>query len=809
MATILELFHSSGLKESVKADKETLVEQETSGIRVKTAVELNNPLIYGNEATRIVNKSTPVLEDMKSGTGGTEGDGGLIGKGIGKLTGGKLNSIGDVRDKVNDKLGIPSNQIPSRILGQIKGQTSDVPVTLGESGTEFGKFLKSTGGGNPSTLLKQGIGKGIGLAKDKLRGALFGKPPGIGENEIEPQVNITNNEVTYSIYKNSPEGGDKYSENPDLTKTKLQIPSVPSVADLKDKGTTILKSGMGKLKGKASLSNLGGPEAKTDAVEPDVMEFSPEVPYSDYKKDPERGDIYNFDDTKSTLEGTKLDLSRVSPIYGLKRKSNDYFFGKRPGEKQKETYGFRPRDTSELSRFSPVKPYQGDKKSVMERSYRLGTSDGINKITPSDDYTMENDAFIKVGEDVYKDFIPLWVKKHGSEKPIVFRAIMSGLSETTSPDWSSNKFIGNPYSFYMFGGVERSISFNIKLFASSPLELVGIWERLKTLTSYAYPTIDGGLTTPPIIQFRIGSIYSGKTGFIESLQYTIPDESNWETNGELGYLPKMVDAAIGIKFIESAGSEERLYDMDISKVAAKAINDSRQEKADMESERTGQPAPVVPKETPKKPVNVTVNGEATSAAAGAKNKVKSLIGGAKGKAQEAASTIPKPGEINPIKSQSATADTFDGESPTVAAKALEYKKKISADIAAFIVERKASAPSSTVEVVSKTSLPAWAVRLIPYGWKYFNYHIIKQSAYSEKDGKDITEYHIMLNSNSYRINFANSYEDDPASEKSEAEEELAKKNAQQSSVMDKFLKERRYKKEKAAGERRFGSTPKL
>ena len=33
-----------------------------------------------------------------------------------------------------------------------------------------------------------------------------------------------------------------------------------------------------------------------------------------------------------------------------------------------------------------------------------------------------------------KDFIPLWVKKHGSEKPIVFRAIMSGLSETTSPD---------------------------------------------------------------------------------------------------------------------------------------------------------------------------------------------------------------------------------------------------------------------------------------------------------------------------------------------------------------------------------------
>ena len=63
--TIMELFHSSGLKESVKADKETFIEQEISGIRIKSLVELNNPLIYGNEATRIALRSTPDLEKMK------------------------------------------------------------------------------------------------------------------------------------------------------------------------------------------------------------------------------------------------------------------------------------------------------------------------------------------------------------------------------------------------------------------------------------------------------------------------------------------------------------------------------------------------------------------------------------------------------------------------------------------------------------------------------------------------------------------------------------------------------------------------
>ena len=52
MPTILDLFQSSGLNNSVKADKETLVEQELTGLRIKSAVELPNPMVYGNEAIR-------------------------------------------------------------------------------------------------------------------------------------------------------------------------------------------------------------------------------------------------------------------------------------------------------------------------------------------------------------------------------------------------------------------------------------------------------------------------------------------------------------------------------------------------------------------------------------------------------------------------------------------------------------------------------------------------------------------------------------------------------------------------------------
>jgi hypothetical protein len=193
MPTLLELFKNKdsfkyGTPYSeVKSDTETFVEQETSGIRIKSLVEINNPLIYGNEAGRISLRSTPDLEKMKSNTGGEGGDGGLIGKGLSKL--GVEGGIGGLRDKVNSKLGIPENLIPTKVSNKVielrgKELTSADPITpdtMGKNGTGLGKFLKNSGGGNPKTIGKQALGNGIGFAKDKLRGALFGETQGLGD----------------------------------------------------------------------------------------------------------------------------------------------------------------------------------------------------------------------------------------------------------------------------------------------------------------------------------------------------------------------------------------------------------------------------------------------------------------------------------------------------------------------------------------------------------------------------------------------------------------------------------------------------
>lgn len=461
MPTILELFHSSGLRDSVKADTETLIEQETSGIRVKSAVDINNPLIYGNEATRIAIRSTPILEKMKDSTGGTGGDGGLIG---GKIT--------EARDFINSKIGIPETLIPTKVSEKIieirrDGSTSADPITVetfGKNGSDVGKFLKQSGGGNPKTILKQAVGGGITKLKDKARKALFGDAGTIGE------VAGDNNNFTIG-YSNK----QKYQDV------------------VKEEQTDDTSDGIFK---RINLSSLPGRV-----------------------------------DKEPTLSSTIKELN---------------------------------------SAFSSENLYSKDM-PTLESLYGMGTDfDTLN----ADGKEGENFTRKELEDS---DLIPIWIAAKGG-KSVHFRSIISGLTETVTPSWSSQKFLGNPYNFYNYEGVERGISFNLKMFCYSKSELANMWTKIQFISKNCYPDFENieknKVIKPPIIEFRIGNIYKSKVSFIESLSYTIPDDSNWETIDGL-QLPKIVEVAIGIKFIENAGIEDTLYAYEITEESLKIINEKR------------------------------------------------------------------------------------------------------------------------------------------------------------------------------------------------------------------------------------------
>ena len=86
-----------------------------------------------------------------------------------------------------------------------------------------------------------------------------------------------------------------------------------------------------------------------------------------------------------------------------------------------------------------------------------------------------------------KDFIPLYFRNIVTGETVHFRGTITGLSESVTPSWDSAKFAGNPFSFYTYTGIERSVTFNFTIYPMNAAELVNNWTKIEFLTSLTYP----------------------------------------------------------------------------------------------------------------------------------------------------------------------------------------------------------------------------------------------------------------------------------------------------------------------------------
>ena len=756
---------------SLKSDTETLVEQETSGIRIKSAVEVNNPLIYGNESTRIAIRSTPSVEKMRGATGGEGGDGGLIGAGLGAITGGgfgralfggQVNSLSEARDGVNSKLGIPGSPIPTYVDGTgglQKGKEPDTMITLGKirndaAGTEFGKFLKQTGGGNFRTIGRNIIGEGISLVKDKVRDTLFGSPLSTGENSpsnqsyeyssFEPYSstirNVKNNEPeedklqlvqsqakekvdalkskTKDSLKKNKKLGEKFEdkitsdEEPyslvneqlrvnDSTETNLSVPSKESDDEVKldtnkkleklkplgekveDKSTSseeTYSSTNEQLKVKDSKeTNLSVPSKESDdEVKKDTnSKLSENKPLGEDVEDTSTSDEKTYRETVRDQQvddkegGTfsRIDLSKI-PGNNVDRKPKLFRTPGGPsdlGIQQNNAYDDGIGYTSTVG-----------KSTHEEKGLSSNSGDFINYAgVPQNGEYKDGDTVYSKKDMEALNLIPLWISGLDSSVPVFFRTLITGLTETVTPSWSSGNFVGNPYNYYTYTGVERNVSFNLNLYCMNQYELMKNWERVTYLTSKAYPSIKDNLVNPPFIKFRLGDIYNNKTGFIESLSYTMPDSGNWETETDGSLLPKFIDVSLTIKFVEVPGSELALYSYTKSEESRQKI----QEELNSDTEESVSGAPVTNGGGgEQEPVRVDNKGQIIDSEPEESN---SSQGNSKGVTNiNTGEKEPTPKMSNDSKMDGTTIVTLSSEADTTTDERLKEIKKVVTDIKA-------------------------------------------------------------------------------------------------------------------------------
>ena len=563
--------------------QETRLEEEVTGLRILSKVA--GPVIYGTDIFKLSTQKTEMVTAMKDSVNpNNSADNGALGNLFekGKAKGQELlNKIG---------VQLPTKLIPTKISlnKDFKaGKEPDTMATLAKikgdgAGNLVGKLLAQNAKGTPKQIGNQVLGGGINLLKSTVKKKLFGAPKEGAQNLAKK----SDSEVQYDSttqYSNTinPYDEDYFKRN--------DLSSILVARDTKEGAEPAVSKRVDELvpKGK-NIGNAKNPFSKLGESS-DKLKEKTEKKLSEGKKEGQQqlSSGKKIGDTKdgatsSTPNSTitySATIDETADDITLRNDLSSYLTNlltAREELAEGDRKGLSPLSRTNVSKnqYSIFKNKKTDKKGQsLKTRYGIESKDKLDFLNEKTQYDGEV-LTLKDGTklDDY-DFITLKFRSKASGQSVNFRATVTGISETVAPSWDSAKFIGNPYSYYTYSGIERSVSFNFKVYSTTPLQHVAAWQRLNFLTSLTYPQgYSGAYAIPPFVTFTLGNLYKNKNAFIESLSYTMDDNGGWEI-GSIGVgedtpigingstalmkeykLPIIVDVNITLKFVESVST---------------------------------------------------------------------------------------------------------------------------------------------------------------------------------------------------------------------------------------------------------------
>jgi hypothetical protein len=469
--------------------KETALEQEGLGIR--PLYTLSTPVLYGTDVLRLETQRTDQTEGMKNSANGGGGTDGILGGGIQKLKKATTSGLEKLGVKFPSDLN-PTNYVEN--LEKIKNK-SETPFELAKikgsgEGNVLGKAIAQSG--TPEQIVKNAAGAAVSSIKQKVRGAIFGERSTTGFADSDTSL-ARGTTINYG-------SSDDANPKPTVQITDVAPNSLRVIVAKDANGRRYSKTFNLPQKVDDSIIQLGGNGLDSNG------NFVESTSYTE-----------NAEGFNGLAEKYRRGIVRSDSV-------------RNPGVGQSTSY-------SKLTKLN--KKGQTDNINEQSLEARRGMKNGSDIINQSGVYATGNTSggeAVDVGGPKarlgwYYDFVPLKINRLNDNKTVYFRSTISGLSETFSPSWDSAKFIGNPFNYYTYSGIERSVSFNLKVYALNGREMVSMWDKLEFLSSLTYPAAYQSSTSyiiPPFIKFTLGSMYDRKEGFIESLTYTIDESTPWE-----------------------------------------------------------------------------------------------------------------------------------------------------------------------------------------------------------------------------------------------------------------------------------------
>jgi phage-related protein len=157
-----------------------------------------------------------------------------------------------------------------------------------------------------------------------------------------------------------------------------------------------------------------------------------------------------------------------------------------------------------------------------------------------------------------KQGMPVYFKDYRDQTYIIFRGYVEAITENVTPSWSEENYVGRSEPAYTYERATRDLSFTLKLFAHTPLELDAIYAKMRRLTSLCYPEYkDDSINSktrmkPPFLGFRMGELYGNnymnQLAFLKNVTYTVPDSSPWEYRSGMR-VPKHITVATSLQLL--------------------------------------------------------------------------------------------------------------------------------------------------------------------------------------------------------------------------------------------------------------------
>lgn len=161
-----------------------------------------------------------------------------------------------------------------------------------------------------------------------------------------------------------------------------------------------------------------------------------------------------------------------------------------------------------------------------------------------------------------KDLIRFRIQAVDGDNPdsgvwMVFRALLTDLSDGSQANWSEVKYAGRGDKFFIYDGFTRKMNVSFKVAASSEEEMQFIYQKLNFLMSNTMPDYKNGyLMRGPLVRLSVGSWVDSQLGILGAVNFKIPQDSPWEISLEDNrlILPHIVEVSMDFTPI---GSETR------------------------------------------------------------------------------------------------------------------------------------------------------------------------------------------------------------------------------------------------------------